>query len=177
MLKRVSLGQPGYNNQDTRGGIDPRKEDLSTHHGRDLVHINASGTRYTTILDTLVQTQSSYFSNFIRVDRTSGQVQILQKRVMIDETGAIFINRDGHLFSHVLQYMRDGRNTILPNDENLLRRLEREADFFGMDGLKGLVVGMLITIGKQKENDSLAAIRNAVSQIANNIYYSNGVRK
>lgn len=33
------------------------------------------------------------------------------------------MNRDGHLFAHVLQFMRDGKNTVLPKDEGVLAQL------------------------------------------------------
>ncbi|PAV64500.1 hypothetical protein WR25_27219 [Diploscapter pachys] len=41
----------------------------------------------------------------------------------LEDRGTIFINRDGELFRYVLQYMRDGQNTVLPEDISLLRQL------------------------------------------------------
>jgi hypothetical protein len=35
----------------------------------------------------------------------------------------VFINRDGDLFAYVMQFLRDGKQTVLPEDSNTLRRL------------------------------------------------------
>ncbi|CAI4228869.1 unnamed protein product [Auanema sp. JU1783] len=49
------------------------------------------------------------------------------------------IDRDGQLFRHILQYLRNGRKTSLPDNQPFLLDLMREADFFGMDGLKYVI--------------------------------------
>jgi hypothetical protein len=41
----------------------------------------------------------------------------------MDERNRIFIDRDGELFAHILQYFRDGKRTVLPDDTSTLRRL------------------------------------------------------
>ncbi|CAD6187195.1 unnamed protein product [Caenorhabditis auriculariae] len=164
-------------------GSDPSnysyKEKTTAHHGTDIVHLNAGGRRFTTLLDTLVQGKSTFFLNFVRVDQVSGKVIMNHQRVSKDESGAIFINRDGKLFSYVLQYMRDGRNTVLPDDQNLLKRLRREAEFFGIEGLKQAINSALIqrrTSAEDEDQSDIAQIRNSVSQIANNLYY-NGFKR
>lgn len=43
------------------------------------------------------------------------------------------IDRDGLLFRHVLQYLRNGKLTSLPDDTFTLEALVAEADFFGLE--------------------------------------------
>ena len=157
---------------------DYKKAEVTSHHARDIVHINAGGTRFTTLYDTLAQSKSSYFLNFIRIDRTSGKIVLLQQRTIRDESGAIFVNRDGRLFAFVLQFMRDGKNTVLPKDKDVLAQLKREADFFGMEVFKYLIQETLVDIEKEQRanTNDIVDIRNSVNQIANNTYYNNGGR-
>ncbi|KAK6046277.1 hypothetical protein COOONC_16218 [Cooperia oncophora] len=54
-------------------------------------------------------------------------------RKQVDSVGAIFVNRDGDLFAHALQFMRDGKRTAMPQNAEILRQLVRESEFFGMD--------------------------------------------
>ena len=46
-----------------------------------------------------------------------------------DENGAYFIDRDGPLFRHVLNFMRNG-TLSLPENFNELKSLKSEADFY-----------------------------------------------
>ncbi|CAP27402.1 Protein CBG07773 [Caenorhabditis briggsae] len=175
MLARASLHSNGTD-MHTAEYADYKKEEISAHHARDLVHINAGGTRFTTLYDTLAQSKSSYFLNFIRIDRTTGKIVLLQQRTIRDESGAIFVNRDGRLFAFVLQFMRDGKNTVLPKDKDLLSQLKREADFFGMEVFRYLIQETLVDLEKEQRasNTDIAEIRHSVNQIANNTYYTGG---
>ncbi|KAH7728138.1 Protein F46G10.1 a [Aphelenchoides avenae] len=78
-----------------------------------------------------------------RIDR-SGRVAINPYNVSRDAQGRIFIDRCGKLFRYVLQYMRDGRHTVLPDDATLLKQISREAEFFGVEGLEGMVADRLL---------------------------------
>ncbi|VDM60452.1 unnamed protein product, partial [Angiostrongylus costaricensis] len=40
-----------------------------------------------------------------------------------NQSGAIFINRDGKLFAYALQFMRDGKRTALPQNFDILRQI------------------------------------------------------
>ncbi|KAJ9444338.1 hypothetical protein DIPPA_03597 [Diplonema papillatum] len=51
-----------------------------------------------------------------------------------DAQGRPFIDRDGELFSHVLSWLRE-KNTPLPNDVLLLRRLRMEALYYNLPPL------------------------------------------
>ncbi|CAI2358135.1 unnamed protein product [Caenorhabditis sp. 36 PRJEB53466] len=173
MLARASLHSNGSEFH-TLEYADQKKDNITAHHARDLVHINAGGTRFTTLYDTLAQSNSSYFSNFIRVDPTSGKICLLQQRTIRDESGAIFVNRDGRLFAHVLQFMRDRKNTVLPKDRDILAQLKREAEFFGMEAFKYSIQETLIDMDKEQrvKHDDMSDIRASVNQIANNTYFN-----
>jgi hypothetical protein len=58
----------------------------------------------------------------------------------IDDNGAVFIDRDPTHFRHILNYLRDG---TVPADLEQLGRQElmREADFFGLPELVGVLSG------------------------------------
>ena len=86
------------------------------------------GVRYVTSVETLRRILHTFFSAYF-----SG-------RYAIDETedGAVFIDRDGRLFEHVLEFLRDGVVTVAQEDARtvdvgLLRRLRREFGFYSVD--------------------------------------------
>ncbi|PIO61002.1 hypothetical protein TELCIR_17489, partial [Teladorsagia circumcincta] len=68
----------------------------------------------------------------------------------VDSIGAIFVNRDGDLFAHVLQFMRDGKRTALPENSEILRQLVRESEFFGMDIWKSVLQQQLEVMEKRE---------------------------
>ncbi|KHJ79767.1 K+ channel tetramerization domain protein [Oesophagostomum dentatum] len=128
-------------------------EDVSAHHATDLVHLNVGGRNFTTLVETLVRSQSAYFARFMRID-PSGKVLLLRRLTQIDRDGAIFINRDGELFAYALQFMRDGRRTVLPEEKILLKQLVREAEYFGMDMWKEALMGQLEIV--EREGDGVS---------------------
>ena len=50
-----------------------------------------------------------------------------------------FIDRDGELFSYILNYLRDGKILFCWPSRNLLPQLRREAEFYGLGDLVDLV--------------------------------------
>ena len=66
---------------------------------------------------------------------------LLSGRYLIDRTEdgvAVFLDRDGSLFPHILEYLRDGVVSVAHEDLarvdlGLLHKLKREFDFFGID--------------------------------------------
>jgi hypothetical protein len=60
----------------------------------------------------------------------------------LDDSGAVFIDRDPTHFRHILNYLRDG---TVPADLDHLSRQElvREADFFGLPELVQVLSGTL----------------------------------
>lgn len=51
----------------------------------------------------------------------------------------LFIDRDGQIFGHILNYLRDGDQWTLPLDDSIRNGLVREAEFYKLDGLAQLV--------------------------------------
>jgi hypothetical protein len=104
-------------------------EAMQTHkeqqEGRVL--LNVGGYRYETSVQTLRRVPGNLFDAYF-----SGRYA---QDVCTD--GSIFIDRDGMLFGHVLQYMRDGVVSVVQQDARqragLLRRLKRELSFFSLD--------------------------------------------
>lgn len=48
------------------------------------------------------------------------------------EDGTYFIDRDGALFKHILQYLRDPMRFESPNNPETRSELAREAEYFGL---------------------------------------------
>ncbi len=57
--------------------------------------------------------------------------------------GAVFIDRDGTHFRHILNYLRDAdlRQPVLPEDPQVVQELIVEADYFQLQGLLDLLQG------------------------------------
>lgn len=88
----------------------------------DIVHLNVGGTRYSTSRQTLMWVPDSFFSSLL-----SGRISSL-----LDESGAIFIDRDPQLFSRVLNYLRTKEIDLSGVD---VHALTHEAEFYGITPL------------------------------------------
>ena len=78
-----------------------------------------------------------------------------------DSAGAIFIDRDGDLFRHVLAFLRDGPRAALPADADTLRALAVDADYYQLDGLKEAVNERLPEEGSLSPATARARARRA----------------
>jgi len=92
--------------------------------------LNVGGVRYLTSRNTLCNT-SNFFGAMFHNFSESGMSDI-------------FIDRDGAVFEHVLSYMRSHSVTLPPQDEQLLRALLVEAQYYQIDGLLDLLKPKLI---------------------------------
>ena len=109
------------------------------------VELDVGGVRYVTSVETLRRVPHTFFDAYF-----SG-------RYAVDETedGAVFIDRDGRLFEHVLEYLRDGEITVTQEDARivdvgLLRRLKREFGFYSLEVVAegpGAGEGMAYVVG------------------------------
>lgn len=91
----------------------------------DIITLNVGGKRYTTSLTTLTKIKDSMLGRMFNPDNLS-----LLKRL---DDGSVFIDRDGKIFRYILEYLRDGE---IPNiKESDRKRLAREANYYGLDGL------------------------------------------
>nr|CDJ98062.1 Potassium channel domain containing protein [Haemonchus contortus] len=149
-------------------------EDVSTHHVTDIAYLNVGGKRYTTHFETLILSKSSYFHRFVRLDDVTGKVLLYRRYISVDSIGAIFVNRDGDLFAHALQFMRDGKRTALPQNTDILRQLIRESEFFGMEVWKSVLQQQLEATESQESQiqNLLVSINSHVTQMVEGIYFN-----
>ncbi|GMR29913.1 hypothetical protein PMAYCL1PPCAC_00108, partial [Pristionchus mayeri] len=151
----------------------------SLHHVRELIGLNVGGTHYVTLYETLARFRSPYFERLVTLNQTSGKIFQFDSNIIFDASGAIFINRDGGLFRYVLQYMRDGKNAVLPEDLALLRQLRREAEFFGLGGLKELVDEQIHVVKQRRDerDEVIQSLKATVSSISQSLYVTNFSRR
>ncbi|XP_055297977.1 BTB/POZ domain-containing protein KCTD12-like [Sitodiplosis mosellana] len=94
----------------------------------DVIELNVGGVHYTTTRKTLTSDKNSRLAELFDKDNQSSSSLIR------DGKGRIVLDRDGVLFRFILDYLRD--DTIqLPDGFREKRRLEREAEYFKLDGL------------------------------------------
>lgn len=84
-----------------------------------IVTLNVGGVLYTTTAFTLQKYQDSMLGTLV-----SGKIP-----TMLDAQGNMFIDRDGHIFRHILNFLRASA-LCLPSDFTELDLLYAEADFY-----------------------------------------------
>jgi hypothetical protein len=104
-------------------------EAMHTHKEQQegRVELNIGGIRFETSVQTLRRVPGTFFDAYF-----SGMyAQDLCR------DGSIFVDRDGELFGHVLEFIRDGVVSVAEQDDRprvgLLRRLKREFSFFSIE--------------------------------------------
>ncbi|KAL1781083.1 potassium channel regulatory protein [Sigmodon hispidus] len=95
---------------------------------QDLVTLNVGGEIFTTRVSTLKQFPTSRLARML-----DGRDQEFKT---VD--GQIFVDRDGALFSFILDFLRN-RELLLPSDFSDYLRLQREALFYELDSLVDLL--------------------------------------
>lgn len=58
--------------------------------------------------------------------------------VACDQNGRVFIDRDGHLFRHILNFLRD-KQLSLPESFADYVQLQSEADFYGIEEMLNIL--------------------------------------
>ncbi|XP_031218592.1 potassium channel regulatory protein isoform X1 [Mastomys coucha] len=101
--------------------------------GQDLVTLNVGGKIFTTRLSTLKQFPASRLAGML-----DGRDQEFKT---VD--GQIFVDRDGALFSFILDFLRT-HELLLPSDFSDHYRLQREALFYELDALVDLLSQYLL---------------------------------
>ncbi|XP_028989040.1 BTB/POZ domain-containing protein KCTD21-like [Betta splendens] len=94
-------------------------DNSNTNSGHDLVSLNVGGEVYATTLDTLTRCRDSMLGAMF-----TGQLPVVK-----DARGNVFIDRDGKVFRHILNFLRSS-SLDLPESFTELALLRREADFF-----------------------------------------------
>lgn len=100
------------------------------------VRLNVGGTLYVTTRATLCK-EESFLSALV-----SGRHVLVVSR----DDAAIFIDRDGPLFRHVLNYLRRGRLIAPPDDATLAEELLDEARFYQLQSLVQLLEPVRVTL-------------------------------
>ena len=90
-----------------------------------VVGLNVGGHIYTTTLYTVTQYSDSKL----------GKLFSLESQVPRDQKGNYFLDRDGVLFKHVLNFLRT-KKLILPDDFQDFEQFEIEAAFYGIKPLE-----------------------------------------
>jgi len=88
-----------------------------------IIKLNVGGEKFATTKTTLTQHDGSMLATMF-----SGCYELA-----LDDKGHVFIDRDGHLFRHVLAFLREGADWVLPEDATTLRRLHKEFSFYGLN--------------------------------------------
>lgn len=97
-------------------------------NSEDLVTLNVGGKLFTTRLSTLKQFPTSRLAGM--VDGRDPEFKTVN--------GQIFVDRDGALFSFILDFLRN-HELLLPSDFSDYLRLQREALFYELDSLVELL--------------------------------------
>ncbi|KAF8064617.1 Klhl12 [Scenedesmus sp. PABB004] len=147
--------------------------------GSDLVviQLNVGGTRFTTTVATLtselaaggelarlVEKRGERASQRLwqRWDDAASAAEMGASLLSSDDdpTCSLFIDRDGALFGHVLSWLRTGDDWVPPGDTVLLRQLQVEARFYGLQRLADKVTTEL----KHQADESRSEQARAVDQ-------------
>jgi hypothetical protein len=89
-----------------------------------IIRLNVGGVHYNTARSTLCRVAGSMLETMF-----NGVIQSQKIK------GRYFIDRNGQLFQHILDYLRDGEMWTPPSDLDACRSLLREAQFFCLSAL------------------------------------------
>ncbi|KAK5979125.1 putative Potassium channel tetramerization domain-containing protein [Trichostrongylus colubriformis] len=109
----------------------------------DVIELNVGGTCYSTIRRTLLKEPHTV------LHRIASSSTSLPKGVVQLDNNKYFIDRDGLLFSHILNYLRTEK-LILPEGFTETDRLKDEIEFYEIDKLRGIFGPQLTTLNSLK---------------------------
>jgi len=95
----------------------------------NVVELNVGGVFYSTSLATLIKESDSLLAQIF-----SGKPSAASGKVIKDNKGKYFIDRDGVLFRYVLDYLRNGK-LVLPENFHEKERLKQEAEYFKLSNM------------------------------------------
>lgn len=122
------------------------------------VHIDVGGSIYTSSLETLTRYPESRLARLF-----NGSIPI----VLDSLKQHYFIDRDGKMFRHILNYMRHGR-MLLPDDFTDLDLLLEEARYFEIEGLVKQVEEMKRARMDNRRNSSTHSSSSSLIQSSTN---------
>ncbi|XP_063300910.1 potassium channel regulatory protein [Pelobates fuscus] len=95
---------------------------------QEVVTVNVGGTKFTTFPSTLMRFPESRLAHML--DGSDREFRIVN--------GQVFVDRDGTLFSYILDFLRTSQLS-LPPDFSDYERLQREAEFYQLQNLADLL--------------------------------------
>ncbi|KAJ8041241.1 BTB/POZ domain-containing protein kctd15-like [Holothuria leucospilota] len=113
------------------------------------VHIDVGGQIYTSSLDTLTRFPDSKLSKLF-----NGTIPI----VLDSLKQHYFIDRDGHMFRHVLNFLRTSR-LILPDSFTEMEALYEEAQYYELSPMVEQIEQLKNSLKTQKEKQSPPAVK------------------
>ena len=123
---------------------EPKLKKPKEEKTEDIIKLNIGGRRLATTRSTLEG--CDYFRNLLKYD-DQGSLKATR-----DDTGAIFIDRNGDTFALVLDYLRDGALPVIDSTDDLTR-LNRDAQFYGLAELATLVEDRLQELEKEQQKE------------------------
>ncbi|CAJ0608104.1 unnamed protein product [Cylicocyclus nassatus] len=103
----------------------------------DVIELNVGGTHYSTTRQTLIKEPNTLLCKLAKSSSPS-----LPKGVIRLDDNKYFIDRDGTLFSHILNYLRTEK-LLLPEGFKEICRLRDEADYYDIEKLREALMPQL----------------------------------
>lgn len=109
----------------------------------DIVRFNIGGKVYATYKSTIAKqiknpnSENEFYGPNLLEGLASGLAS-----VRLDDLNAIFIDRNNYYFDYVLDFLRNANSNYefkLPTSKETLAEIEKEADFYKVEGLKDLI--------------------------------------
>jgi BTB/POZ domain len=97
-----------------------------------IVRLNVGGIMHITTKQTLLHPGSFFEMMFSQNMKPGTEVD-----------GALFLDRDGQLFSYVLGYLRNPDLWCPPSDSNIIGRLISEADYYCLSGMLAILTDLI----------------------------------
>ncbi|KAK6034684.1 K+ channel tetramerization domain protein [Cooperia oncophora] len=110
----------------------------------DVIELNVGGTHYSTIRRTLMKEPDTLLYRI-----ASSSTSSLPKAIIQLDKNKYFIDRDGQLFSHILNYLRTEK-LILPEGFADVARLKNEIEFYEIEKLRTALGPQLTTLTPMK---------------------------
>ncbi|VDK21144.1 unnamed protein product [Taenia asiatica] len=92
-----------------------------------VVDLNVGGCFYSTQISTLTTVRGSKLAKWFSGSSTN--------TLPLDKNGRAFIDRNGEIFSYILDFLRDPKCIVLPESSTTLERLRIEAEFYELPDL------------------------------------------
>lgn len=122
--------------QEEKSKLEEEKQKMQDIYDIQCSHIklDVGGHIYSTSLSTLTRDKSSMLAVMF-----SGR-----HKLVLSKENTYFIDRDGTYFRYILNYLRgDLHLDVLPDDETVLKQIQREADYFQLSGLYEMIESIL----------------------------------